>query len=321
VTALSPRPGATHARLLALGAHRPARVVTNDELAATLDTSDAWIRSRTGIGSRRIAGADESVVEMAVHATAKALAAGGLAPDALDLVVVATCTMPSAIPPAAPQVAAGLGINGTAAVDLNAACGGFCYALSFAADAVRAGSARHVAVVGSERLSDVTDWSDRSTAVLFGDGAAAVVVAPADEPGIGPVVWGSDGEKAAAITVPAGDGKLRMAGQAVFRWAATAMPAAARRACAAAGVEPRDLAAIVPHQANGRIIDAIVRELGCPQAVVARDIAESGNTSAASVPLALAALLDAGQVSGGDLALLLAFGAGLTYAGQVVRVP
>jgi 3-oxoacyl-[acyl-carrier-protein] synthase-3 len=313
--------GAPHARLLGIGAHRPARVVTNDDLAATLDTSDEWIRTRTGIRRRRLAAPEESIVEMAVDAAAKAFAAAGRSPQADDLVLVATCTMRSLIPPAGPRVASGLGINGAAALDVNAACGGFCYALALAADAVRSGSAGHVVVIGSERLSDVVDFTDRSTAVLFGDGAAAVVVGPAEEPGIGPVVWGSDGDNAHKIVIDPASGKLWLAGQAVFRWAATAMPPLARRACEAAGVDPHDLAAVVPHQANGRIIDAIVRDLDTPKAAIARDVAEAGNTSAASVPLALAALVEAGEVASGDLALLLAFGAGLSYAGQVVRVP
>jgi 3-oxoacyl-[acyl-carrier-protein] synthase-3 len=313
--------GAAHARLLGIGEHRASRIVTNEELSRRLDTDDEWIRSRTGIATRRIAAADESIVVMAADASAKALAESGLTAGDIDLLLLATCTMPTPIPSAAPEVADRLGAGGIGAADVNAACGGFCYTLALAADAVRAGSARHVLVVASERLSDWTDWDDRSTAILFADGAAAVVVGPSDEPGIGPVAWGSDGGKAALIGIPPGTTALRMAGQPVFRWATSALAPVARRACELAGVEPSELAAVVPHQANLRIVDAIVRGLGVTDAVVARDVVDTGNTSAASVPLALARLVATGQVQHDDLALLLAFGAGLTFAGQVVRIP
>jgi 3-oxoacyl-[acyl-carrier-protein] synthase-3 len=313
--------GAAHARILGIGEHRASRVVTNEELSTRLDTDDEWIRSRTGIATRRIAAPDESIVVMAADAGAKALAESGLTAGDIDLLLLATCTMPTPIPSAAPEVADRLGAGGIGAADVNAACGGFCYTLALAADAVRAGSARHVLVIASERLSDWTDWEDRSTAILFADGAAAVVVGPSDEPGIGPVAWGSDGGKAGLIGIAPGTTALRMAGQPVFRWATSALTPVARRACELAGVEPSELAAIVPHQANLRIVDAIVRGLGVTDAVVARDVVETGNTSAASVPLALARLVATGQVRHGDLALLLAFGAGLTYAGQVVRIP
>jgi 3-oxoacyl-[acyl-carrier-protein] synthase-3 len=309
-------------RLLGLGQHRPQRVVTNDDLAATLDTDDAWIRDRTGISKRRIAAADAGVVTMAADASAKALADAGVDAADVDLVVVATCTMPTSIPGAAAQVASALGATRAGAFDLNAACAGFCYGLSVAADAVRSGTARHVVVVGAEKLSDWVDWTDRRSAILFGDGAGAAVVGPAPSgqaSGIGPVVWGSDGGRADLIDVPVG-GKLRLDGPAVFRWATTSLADVARSACTAAGIEPTDLAAFVPHQANQRIVDAVARRLGATSAVVADDIADTGNTSAASVPLALGRLRDEGRVAAGDRALLLAFGAGLTWAGQVVDV-
>jgi 3-oxoacyl-[acyl-carrier-protein] synthase-3 len=314
--------GGVQPRLLGLGQHRPPRVVTNDDLAATLDTDDTWIRDRTGIAARRIAAADAGVVSMATDASAKALADAGVDPTDVDLVVVATCTMPTAIPGAAAQVATGVGATRAGAFDVNAACAGFCYGLSVAADAVRSGTARHVVVVGAEKLSDWVDWSDRRSAILFGDGAGAAVVGPAADgqaSGIGPVVWGSDGARAELIDVPVG-GKLRLDGPAVFRWATTSLADVARSACAAAGIEPTDLAAFVPHQANMRIVEAVARRLGATHAVVADDITDTGNTSAASVPLALGRLRDEGRVAAGDRALLLAFGAGLTWAGQVVDV-
>ena len=306
-------------RLLGLGQHRPPRVVTNDDLSFTLETDDAWIRDRTGISSRRIAGDDAGVVSMSVDAAAKALADAGVDPSDVDLVVVATCTMPTSIPGAAAQVASGLGATRAGAFDVNAACAGFCYALSVAADAVRVGTARYVVVVGAEKLSDWVDWTDRRSAILFADGAGAAVVGAGETSGIGPVVWGSDGTRAELIDIPVG-GKLRLDGPAVFRWATTSLADVARAACTAAGIEPTDLAAFVPHQANMRIVEAVARRLGAPDAVLADDIADTGNTSAASVPLALGRLRDEGRVATGDRALLLAFGAGLTWAGQVVEV-
>jgi 3-oxoacyl-[acyl-carrier-protein] synthase-3 len=308
-------------RLLALGEHRAATAVANHELPAELEVDDEWIRERTGIRSRRLAAAEESVVTMAASAAAKAVAAAGVDPGTVDLVVLATCSMPSSVPGGAAQVARLIGASNRAgAFDLNAACAGFCYGLSVAADAVRSGSASHVVVVGAERLSDWVDWSDRRSAILFGDGAGAAVVGPGAHSGIGPVVWGSDGSKANLIDIPAG-GKLRLDGPAVFRWATTALAEIAREACEAAGVRPDQLAAVVPHQANKRIVDVLARQLGTGQAVVADDITDTGNTSSASVPLALARLCAEGRVAPGAPALLLGFGAGLTWAGQVVATP
>jgi 3-oxoacyl-[acyl-carrier-protein] synthase III len=311
------------ARITAVGEHRPAGSLSNDDLAARgVDTTDEWIRARTGISRRHVASTDETVISMGIGAAAKALAGAGLSGADVDLVVLATCTMRNPIPGGAARLATGIGAHGVGAFDLNAACGGFCYALSVAADAVRSGSARRVVVVGSEKLTDWLDWDDRGTCILFGDGAAAVVVEASDEPGIGPVAWGSDGDAFASVSVPEGDWAIRMDGPAVFRWATTQLTPVALSACALAGVSLDELSAFVPHQANQRIVDAMVRALKLPaHVVVARDIATTGNTSAASVPLALSSLVTSGEVESGGLALLLAFGAGLTYAGQVVRIP
>jgi 3-oxoacyl-[acyl-carrier-protein] synthase-3 len=308
------------ARIAALGEHRPARVVGNDDLPAALDTGDAWIRSRTGIKSRRIAGRDESVVSMAADAAGKALAAAGIDPADVDLVLLATCSMPTQVPGGAAQVASALGANSAGAFDINAACAGFCYGLSAAADAVRSGTARTVVVVGSEKLSDWTDWTDRRSAILFGDGAGAAVVQAAAKPAIGPVVWGSDGTLSSLIDIPIG-GKLTLDGPAVFRWATTSLADVARRACAAAGITPADLDLLVPHQANLRIITALARSLGATDAVVADDVVDTGNTSAASIPLALTRMTADGRARPGDRALLLGFGAGMTWAGLVIEVP
>jgi len=317
--------GSAGARILAFGGYQPARVVTNDELAATMDTNDEWIRSRVGIASRRIAGPDETVADMAVAAGGKALAGSGLSPADIDLVIVATCTPEVHIPNTAATVARRLGIAAPGAYDLNAACAGFCYALASASDAVRTGTATHVLVIGAEKLSQWVDWTDRSTAIIFADGAGAAVVGPvadpADGPGIGPVVWGSDGDMADKIYVKDRNSFIFQEGQAVFRWATTALAPVARKACEAAGVAPGELAAFVPHQANLRIVEAIARRLGAPQARVADDIVTAGNTSSASIPLALSRMIERGELGSGAPALLIGFGAGICYAAQVIILP
>ena len=310
------------AALLGLGDHRPARREDNLAVAVRTDSSDEWIRERSGIVTRGVAGDGESVVEMAVSAGGKALASAGMAPSDVDLVFVATCTLTHAVPGAAASVAAALGTGGSGALDLGAACAGFTYGLALAADSVRAGSATNVLVIGSERFTDILDPYDRGTAFLFGDGAGAAVVGLAEEDGIGPVVWASDGAQADVLRTESYPPVLRMEGRAVYRWATTSVPDMARQACAAAGIELADLAAFVPHQANLRITDSLVRSLKLPPSVaVARDVVDSGNTSAASVPLALCRLIEQGEVRRGDPVLLLGFGAGLTAAGQVVRCP
>jgi 3-oxoacyl-[acyl-carrier-protein] synthase-3 len=307
-------------RIVGIGEYRAARTVSNDELSRTLDTSDEWIRQRTGIARRQLAGRTESVVSMAAGASTKALADAGVDPARVGQVILASCTMPQPIPGGSAQVAEAIGAVNAGAYDLNAACAGFCYALAAASDAVRSGSAEYVVVAASERLSDWIDWSDRSSAILFADGAGSVVVGPADAAGIGPLVSGSDGTAAGLIDMTDAD-KLRLDGPAVFRWATTSLGAVARDVCAAAGVAPSQLAAFIPHQANQRIITAIARQLDAPDLVVAGDIVDAGNTSSASIPLALARLRREGKVTAGDRALTLAFGAGLTWAGTVVTVP
>lgn len=311
-------------KILGFGGYRPDKVVTNDDLAKIVETSDEWIRSRVGIASRRVAGADESVADMAEAAGAKALAASGLTPASIDLVVVATCTAATPLPNVAAGVAHRLGIAAPGAYDLNAACAGFCYALAAAADSVRAGSARHALVIGAEKMTAWIDQYDRSTCIIFADGAGAAVVglaADGEPSGIGPVVWGSAGDQADKITIPEGTRALRQDGQAVFRWATTAMAPVALEACRRAGVSPTDLTAFIPHQANLRIIEAIARKLGIPRDLVADDIVTAGNTSSASIPLALSRMAEQGRLQPGKPALLLGFGAGLSYAAQVITVP
>ncbi|MEU9760722.1 beta-ketoacyl-ACP synthase III [Streptomyces sp. NPDC001834] len=309
-------------RIAALGHHQPERVLTNDDLATMVETSDAWIRQRTGIATRRIAD-EESVTDLAAAAAGRALAASGLAPQDIGLVTVATCSAIDRCPSIAAQVAGRLGIPAAVAYDLNNGCAGFCTALATADHAVRAGAARHALVVGAEKMSDVTDWTDRSTCVLLGDGAGAAVVSAAEGDCIGPVVWGSDPTRRDAVRlVDAWHPHFAQEGQTVFRWATTELPALAEEACRRAGVAPADLGAIVTHQANLRIIESVVRRLALPErVVVARDIVDSGNTSAASIPLALAKLVERGEVAPGAPVLLFSFGGGLSWAGQVVRFP
>ena len=302
------------------GEYQPGRVITNADLASRIDTTDEWIQSRVGIKERRVGGPEETVASMAIAAGGKALAASGMSPDDIDLVIVATCTVRDQIPNTAATVAAELGVVAPGAFDINAACAGFCYALGLASDSVRAGSARNVLVIGSEKLSEWVDWEDRSTCVIFADGAGAAVVSASEDHGIGPVVWGSSGERADTIFLR--DHKyIHQEGQAVFRWTTTELYKVAREALEKAGVEPSELTAFVPHQANLRIIEAIARRLGAPQARVAHDIVTAGNTSSASIPLALSRMVGRGELSSGSTVLTLGFGAGLVYAAQVIRIP
>jgi 3-oxoacyl-[acyl-carrier-protein] synthase-3 len=312
-------------RIVAMGHYQPSRIVTNDDLASTIDTNDAWIRDRVGIAARRIAEAGESVADMATYAAEKALAGSGLTAADIDMVIVATCSSVDRCPNVATRVAARLGITAPAAFDLNTACSGFSYGVGTADHAIQAGAARNALVIGAEKLSDIIDWTDRTTAILFGDGAGAAVisaVADGEQPGVGPVLWGSAPEKGDVLTIEGWQPYIKQEGQAVFRWATTQLAPFALQACERAGVKPSELAAFVPHQANTRIIDAIVKRLGLgPDVVVAKDLVESGNTSAASVPLALSKLIERREVPSGAPVLLFGFGGGLTYAGQVIRCP
>ncbi len=311
-----------HVALTGVGSHRPAQRLRNAEKAARIDSSHEWIQSRSGIVTRGVAGPDESVVDMAVSAGGKALAAAGVDAADIGLVLLATCSMPGPLPGGSPEVAYRLGALSAGASDIGAGCAGFTYAVSLAADSVRAGSADHALVIGSEKLLPMVDLDDRGTAFLFGDGAGAAVISLSAVDGIGRVAWAHDGSQHEMLTIHGSPPTLAMEGRSIYRWATTSLPALARRACEQAGVELVDLAAIVPHQANLRITESVVRSLKLPASVVvARDVVDSGNTSAASVPLALARLVESGDVGSGDAVLLLGFGAGLTAAGQVVRLP
>ncbi|GGZ74237.1 ketoacyl-ACP synthase III [Streptomyces echinoruber] len=340
---IKPSKGAPYARICGVGGYRPTRVVPNEVILERIDSSDEWIRSRSGIETRHWAGPEETIAMMSLEASGKALAGAGIAAGQIDAVIVSTVTHFSQTPAVATEIADRLGTNKAAAFDISAGCAGFGYGLTLAKGLVVEGSARYALVIGVERLSDLTDLEDRATAFLFGDGAGAVVVGPAEEPGIGPTVWGSEGDKAQTIkqTVPwdrfkvgdpsqlplddAGNIKfpaITQEGQTVFRWAVFEMAKVAQQALDAAGVSPDELDVFIPHQANVRIIDSMVKTLGLPESVtVARDIRTTGNTSAASIPLAMERLLATGEAKSGDTALVIGFGAGLAYAATVVTLP
>jgi 3-oxoacyl-[acyl-carrier-protein] synthase-3 len=322
-----------HSRVLGLGFHRASRVVPNAEVVEAIDSSDEWIQQRSGIIERRWATDEETVQMMSVSAARDALEYAGLQPGQIDCVIVATVSHMLQTPAVATAITHELGAGNAAAFDISAACAGFCHGLGLASDLVRAGSATHVLVIGVERLSDITDNTDRGTAFIFADGAGAAIVGPSDTPGIGPVVWGSDGEQydlirqredwrdvvaANASVMP----HLVMQGNAVFRWASFAMAKIANETLERSGISVDDLDLFVPHQANMRIIDAMARSMKLPPHVkIARDVAHQGNASAASIPLALRQMVLDGEAKSGDTALLIAFGAGLAYAAQVITVP
>jgi 3-oxoacyl-[acyl-carrier-protein] synthase-3 len=321
------------AGIVGVGAYRPHRVVDNSEIAARTGRTVEWIGQRTGILERRYAAPDETVADMAVEAGTKAIADAGISPDQLGAVILASMSTIRQSPAVAPEVAHRLGGHGGGAYDVNAACAGYCYGLALATSMVQVGAADYVAVIGSDKMTDIIDQSNPSTAPIFGDGAGAVVIGPRDQHEIGPVVWGSDGSKRDLIGHKTTWLEYRdnpnlpwptmdMAGPEVFRWVIERMPEVARQATAAAGLSVAELDAFIPHQASLRIIEKLSRQLELPESVaVARDIVTAGNTSAASVPLAVARLRELGVVRSGGSALLLGFGGGLTWAGQVVRLP
>ncbi|GIG39960.1 beta-ketoacyl-ACP synthase III [Cellulomonas phragmiteti] len=324
--------GPAHTRILGLGGVRGERVVPNDDLVGPIDSSDEWIRQRTGIVTRRRAADGTDVLDLAEAAARAALDDAGLTGADIDAVILSTVTYFHQTPAGAAIVADRIGATPAAAFDISAACAGYCYGVGQADALVRAGTARHVLVIGAEKMSEFVDPTDRSISFLLGDGAGAVVIGPSDTPGIGPTVWGSDGAQAQAIRQThswvatrdegAGWPTLRQEGQSVFKWAVWQMAPVAQKAMDAAGVTAADIEAFIPHQANMRIIDQMIKQLKLPESVVvARDIAETGNTSAASIPLAAERLRREGSIRPGALALQIGFGAGLVYAAQVVVLP
>ncbi|QIS23236.1 beta-ketoacyl-ACP synthase III [Nocardia terpenica] len=336
--------GRENVAMLGIGAYRPKRIVSNDEVCEVLDSTPEWIYERTGIRNRRWISGDETLRSIAAAAGERAIVNSGVDRALIGTVILATSSWLKLTPHGAPSVAFDLGINGIPAFDLTSGCGGFGYALGVAADLIRAGSAEYVLVIGAETMTVGLDPTDRGTAMIFGDGAGAVVVGPSEENGISPTVWGSDGENAEAISqdvdflefmnkaqamqgtdpevTPIGRMSLRMEGQRVFRWAAVTLPRALSTALEISGVAKDDIEVFVPHQANARINELMKKNLGLAEEIpMAGDIENTGNTSAASIPLAIEEMLVSGKAKGGQLALVLGFGAGLSYAGQVVTLP
>ena len=321
-----------YSRIYSLGASRGELVVTNDDIAGPIDSSDEWIRQRTGIVTRRRASKTQSLMDMAVEASNEAIKSAGISPQEIGAVIFSTITHPYQTPSAATLLTELIGANPAPAFDISAACAGYCYGIAQADALVRSGVAKYVLVVGGEKLSDFIDPTDRSISFLLGDGAGAAIVGPSETPGISPTVWGSDGSHWSSVSMTSSlldfrDGEstwptLRQDGLTVFKWAVWEMVKVAKEALEVAGVKAEDLSALVTHQANIRIIDELVKQLALPESVaVARDIVNTGNTSAASVPLAMHQLLKDGTVKSGGLALEIGFGAGLAFAAQVVVLP
>ncbi len=320
-------------RILSVGSYRPSRIVPNSEIVDRIESSDEWIRERSGIESRRFASKEETVIAMSKAASEQALKRAGIAMSEVDAVIMATVSYTYQTPSGATELIRELGNPRAAAFDISAACAGFCYGLGMASDLIRAGTAKYVLLVGVERLTDFTDPDDRGTAFIFADGAGAVLVGPSDERGIGPMVWGSDATNREAISLEPSWIEIRdssekswpeisMAGQTVFRWAVYEMAPMALKAIEKAGLTVETLDAFIPHQANLRIIDALAKAMKLPERVaIAKDVRTAGNTSAASIPLAMDALLSERPELHGKSALMIGFGAGLVYAGQVALLP
>lgn len=325
--------GSPFTRILAVGAARGDLTVTNDDIAGPIDSSDEWIRQRTGVITRKRASASLSAADLATAAASEAISKAGIAPEQVGAVIIATISNTVQTPSMATLVAERIGATPAAAYDISAACAGFCYGIAQADALVRSGAAMYVVVIGAEKLSDLAKPTDRTISFLLGDGAGAVVIGPADEAGISSTIWGSDGGKWDAVGMdrpmrdafddPDGEfPTLRQDGQTVFRWAVWEMAKVAQEALDAAGITSSDLAAFIPHQANMRIINEFAKQLNVPDSVViARDIETTGNTSAASVPLAMHRVLEEHPELSGGYALIIGFGAGLVYAAQIVRLP
>ena len=331
--ALRQSTGSAFTRIYAVGAARGDLTVTNDDIAGPIDSSDEWIRQRTGVITRKRASSSLSAADLATSAAEEAIRKSGIAPSEIGAVIIATISNTVQTPSMAALVADRVGATPAAAYDISAACAGFGYGSAQADALVRSGAAKYVLVIGAEKLSELVKPTDRTISFLLGDGAGAVIVGPADEAGISGTVWGSDGGKWDAVGMdrplreafddPEGEyPTLRQDGQTVFRWAVWEMAKVAQQALDDAGIKSSDLAAFIPHQANMRIINEFAKQLDVPESVViARDIETTGNTSAASVPLAMHRVLDEHPELSGGYALIIGFGAGLVYAAQIVRLP
>lgn len=326
----------SNASILSVGIYRATNLVPNSEIIEKIDSSDEWIQQRTGIESRRFADKEISVIDMATAAAKQALQRAAVDVEQVDAIILATISYPHNTPSGASGIAANLGANKAAAFDLSAACAGFAYGVGIANDLIKGGTAKYVLVVGAEKLSDFTNPTDRATSFIFADGAGAVLIGPTTEPGIGPTAWGSDSDQRDAITmsswldfkdnpIPAAEVAwpyIQQEGQRVFRWAVFSVSKVGSRAIELAGVSPDDLKAFVPHQANLRIIESMAKDMKLSSdIVIADDIRTNGNTSAASIPLAMDALLLKHPELHEQLALIIGYGAGLAYAAQVVKLP
>lgn len=320
----------SHARIVGTGGYLPERVVTNAELEQRVDTTDRWIRERTGIRQRHVAAEGETTCDLAEQAARRALEAAGMQAGDIDLIVLGTTTPDQVFPATACLLQARLGARGGPAFDVQAVCSGFLYALAVAEQFIRTGASQRALVVGADTFTRLLDWSDRSTCVLFGDGAGAVVLEAAEEPGIIGTHLHADGTLSHLLEVPGGvsqgyqplaegAGFVRMQGNALFRVAVTRLAGVVEETLAAHGFTADELDWLIPHQANRRILDAIARRLNLPAERVVDTVAEHGNTSAASVPLALDVAVRDGRVQRGDLLLLEAFGGGLTWGSALVR--
>ncbi len=331
MTAIKQSEGTRYSRIYGIGGVRGDHAVPNADLVEAIDSSDEWIQQRTGIISRQRSGPEVDVLDLAEGAARAALAHSGLDASQIDTVILSTVTYFHQTPAGATQIADRIGASPAAAFDISAACAGYTYGIGQADALVRAGASKYVLIIGAEKMSDFIDPTDRSISFLLGDGGGAAIIGPSDFPGIGPTIWGSDGSKAQVIRQTTGwkeavrDGEwptLRQEGPTVFKWASFQMAPIAQQAMDAAGVTASDIRAFIPHQANMRIIDQLIKQLKLPDGIaVGRDIAETGNTSAASIPLATERLYREGQVRSGDLALQIGFGAGLAYGAQVIVLP
>ena len=318
----------TFARIVGTGCYLPPKVVTNDELAAKVETSDAWIRERTGIRQRHIADPSQASSDLALEASRRALEAAGLAAGDLDMIVVATSTPDYVFPSTACLLQAKLGAKGGAAFDVQAVCSGFLYGLATADSFIRAGTVRNALVVGAEVFSRILDWNDRATCVLFGDGAGAVVLAASDSPGIHASVLHADGSYADILSVPGnvcggaitGSPFLQMQGNQVFKIAVKVLDEAAREVVAKAGMQLSDVDWLIPHQANVRILEATAKRVGLPRDRLVVTVDHHANTSAASVPLALDEYVRAGKIRPGQRVMLEGVGGGFTWGAALVTM-
>lgn len=307
--------------ILGAGYYQPSRVLTNHDLEQMVETSDEWIQQVTGIRERRIAADDETVPDMATAAARDALADARVDAASIDLIIVATCTSEQRSPNTAGRVAQAIGATAPVVLDISVACSGFVHALALADQAIAAGTATTALVIAAEKLSGVTDWTDRTTCILIADGAGAMVLQRTDRPGISPVTWGTEPTLTDAVVIEPPTNTFRQTGKQVFKWAISEAAGHAAKTVTNAGYRIEDLGGLFSHQANLRIIEPLARQLGLSDRIVATDVVISGNTSAASIPLAFAKMWQAGELPADTPFLLFAFGGGFAYAGLVARTP